>query len=57
MMRRIFNKSFSFTEAEQRDIEQHVRMSPKQRQKAARELKKRVFGMSCRDVRDTHKAR
>jgi hypothetical protein len=52
MMRRIFHKSSSFAEAERWDIEQHVRMSPKERQKAARVLKRRVFGPTCRDIRD-----
>jgi hypothetical protein len=55
MMRRIFKKSSSFSEAERWDIEQHVGMSPRERQKAARILKRRVFGTSCRDIRDAHK--
>lgn len=57
MVVRVFHKSFDFADAERWDIEQHVRMSPKERQKAARELKRRVFGKSPLDVRDAHKAR
>jgi hypothetical protein len=57
MVVRVFHKSFDFADAERWDIEQHVRMSPKERQKAARELKRRVFGKFPLDVRDAHKAR
>ena len=34
----------SFKEAEEWDVIQHVSLTPEQRQKAAAELKKRVYG-------------
>jgi len=51
-MKRVVHKSHNFTEAELWDIKQQVRLSPEERQKAAKELKSRVFGKNTRDVRD-----
>jgi hypothetical protein len=51
-MKRVVHKSHNFTEAELWDIKQQVRMSPEERQKAAEELKSRVFGKNTRDIRD-----
>jgi len=43
-MKRVFQKSKSFKEAEEWDIHQHVKMTSEERQKVANELKKRVYG-------------
>ena len=37
------------------DIEQHVRMSPQERMRAARALKDRVYPPDAEDVRACHK--
>lgn len=54
-MERIIHKSKSFREAEAWDILQHIRMTPEQRQEAAAELRKRVYGAECQDVREAHR--
>jgi hypothetical protein len=53
VMKRIIHKSQSFTEAESWDITQQVSLSPEERQKAAKELKTRVFGKTTKDVRES----
>ncbi|MFC1822573.1 hypothetical protein ACFL9T_07685 [Thermodesulfobacteriota bacterium] len=50
-MERIVNKSHNFKEAEEWDILQHIQMSPEERQKAAEELRKRVYGKNAPDIR------
>jgi len=50
-MKRIVHKSYSFKEAQRWDIRQQVSMSHEQRQKAAKELRRRVFGKNAKDVR------
>jgi len=54
-MKRVIQKSNNFTEAELWDIKQHVKLSPEERQKAAKELKSRIFGKNARDVRNCAK--
>jgi len=54
-MKRIVHKSRDFREAELWDIKQQVSLSPEERQKAAKELKARVFGNQTKDVRDRPK--
>jgi len=54
-MKRIVHKSRDFGEAELWDIKQQVSLSPEERQKAAKELKARVFGNQTKDVRDRPK--
>ena len=56
-MERIFNKSENFIEAEEWDILQEVQMTPDERQEAAKELAKRVYGTDTPDVREGHKKR
>lgn len=56
-MKRVVHKSHNFSEAELWDIRQQVSLSPEERQKAAKELKSRVFGKKTRDVRDRQKAK
>lgn len=51
-MKRIVHKSRDFREVELWDIKQQVSLSPEERQKAAKELKARVFGNQTKDVRD-----
>lgn len=50
----VVHKSKSFAEAEQWDIQQHVRMSPQERQAVARELRRRVYGTDAPDVKEAH---
>jgi len=54
-MKRIVQKSKNFREAEEWDILQHIRMTPKERQDAAAELRKRVYGKDAPDVREAHR--
>lgn len=41
-MERIVKKSFDFESAQEWDIEQHLQMTPQERQRASRLLKERV---------------
>jgi hypothetical protein len=52
-MERIWNKAKNYKEAEDWDIEQHLRMTPEERQDAAKELRKRVYGNKTVDVRES----
>jgi len=52
-MNRTFNKAANHKEAELWDINQQIRMSPRQRKKVAKELKKRFYGRNNPDVRDS----
>jgi hypothetical protein len=54
-MKRVFQKSRNFKQAEEWDILQHVRMTPEQRQKAAEQLRNRVYGKDVPDVREAHR--
>jgi hypothetical protein len=54
-MNRTFNKASSHVEAELWDILQQIKMTPRQRQKIASELKKRFYGDKSLDVRDSRK--
>lgn len=56
-MKRIVHKSYSYTEAERWDIKQQLSLSPEERQKAAKELKVRVFGKTAKDVRESRNKR
>lgn len=53
MIARVVNKARSFTEAEEWDILQNIRMSPEERRHAALELKRRTFGKRQPDVRES----
>ncbi len=55
MMERVANKAKNHKEAEQWDVYQQIRMTPKQRQEIVKELKKRFFGENPRDVRSVKK--
>lgn len=52
MIARVVNKARSFSEAQEWDIMQNVRMSPEERRGVARELRRRFYGDRCPDVRD-----
>jgi hypothetical protein len=54
-MERIINKAKNYKEAEMWDILQQIKMTPRQRQKIAFELKKRFYGNKSPDVRDSRK--
>jgi len=54
-MNRTFNKAANHKEAELWDIIQQIKMTPKQRQKVAAELKKRFYGKNNPDVREARK--
>ena len=54
-MERIVHKARGFQQAEEWDVEQQVRMTPDERQLAARELKERVYGAHAPDVRESHR--
>jgi adenylylsulfate kinase-like enzyme len=50
-MKRIVHISNSFQEASTLEVEQEISMSVEERQKAARALKRKFFGVKCPDVR------
>lgn len=50
-MERTVHKARSFQAAAEWDIQQQVRMTPKERWLAARRLKERVYGRNPKDVR------
>jgi len=52
----IVHKCRSHAEALAGDIEQHVSMSPEERQEVARILKRRAFPSDTKDVRAWHRA-
>ncbi|HSW55774.1 MAG TPA: hypothetical protein VLH59_11865 [Ignavibacteriaceae bacterium] len=54
-MNRTFNKASNHKEAEFWDIIQQIKMTPRQRQRIAFELKKRFYGKNVPDVRDSMK--
>ncbi|HSB06845.1 MAG TPA: hypothetical protein VLK23_16845 [Thermodesulfobacteriota bacterium] len=53
-MKRIFHKAKNFDEAEEWSILQEVQMTPEERQEAAEEIVKRVYGTQRTDVREAH---
>ena len=55
MIKRIVHKTDNYKEAEEWDILQHTRMTPEERQEAAAELRRRVYGTRRPDVREAHR--
>ena len=51
-MKKVVFIARSFREADLRDIDQNISMTPAQRQKAARIIKRRLYGANRPDVRD-----
>lgn len=54
-MNRTFNNAANHKEAENWDIKQQINLTPGQRQKITRELKKRFYGESVPDARTSRK--
>lgn len=54
---RSFHKATSFAAARRWDILQQISLTPEERQRAAKELKQRVFGKHAPDVRASHPGR
>ena len=52
-MKRIYHKAKNFKEAEEWDIHQYLSMTPEERQKVSRVLRKRVYGRKILDVRES----
>ncbi len=57
MMKPIVHKATSFQDADAWDIAQHIKMTPEERQKAAKELRDRYYGKNAPDVRDKIKSK
>lgn len=55
-MERVVHKASSHEDAAQRDVEQHVAMTPEERLRAARVLKNRAFPGYVKDVRAWHRS-
>lgn len=55
-MERVVHVSRGHQEARLWDIEQQVSMTPEERLRAARELKKRAFPQDAKDVRACHRS-
>ena len=51
---RIVHKAYDFKSAAEWDIEQHVRMTPEERMRAARALRERAYPLDAKDVRACH---
>jgi hypothetical protein len=56
-MERTVHKARDFRSAAEWDIAQQIRMTPRERQSAARQLKIRVYGPNAKDVRACHKSK
>jgi len=52
-MERIVNKAKNHKEAGEWDILQQINMKPEERQRIAKELKKKVYGTKTKDIRKT----
>jgi len=48
----VVHKAQSFADADDWDVLQNIRMTPEERRRAARELRRRAYGNDCPDVRD-----
>lgn len=54
-MERIVHKAKNHKEAELWDIYQQVNMKPEERQRAAKKLKEKVFGIKSQDIKEAYK--
>ncbi len=54
IMKRIYHKAKNFKDAENWDILQQINMTPENRQRAAEELRKRVYGVKTIDLKQAH---
>jgi len=57
IMKRIVHKSKDYEEAERWDIKQQKEMTSQERQAAAKELKRRVYGENPPDVREAERSK
>jgi hypothetical protein len=55
-MERVVHVSQGHEEARRWDVEQQVAMTPEERMRAARELKRRAFPPEAKDVRACHRS-
>lgn len=55
-MERVAHKARGFKEADEWEIRQHLAMTPRERMRAARVLKERMFPGKNPDVREWHRA-
>jgi len=55
-MNRSVHKARSHEEARRWDVEQHRRMTPEERLRAARTLKDRAYPSDAKDVREWHRS-
>lgn len=53
-MERVLHKARSFKEADEWDIQQQISMTPKQRLRAAKTLRDRVYPTDAKDIRACH---
>lgn len=56
-MKRIVHKSKNYEEADRWDKRQQKQMTPEERQAAAKELKRRVYGENPPDVRESERSK
>jgi len=56
-MKRIVHKSKNYKDADWWDIKQQKEMTPEERQAAAKELKRRVYGENPPDVREAERSK
>ena len=52
MIEPVVHKAQSFADADDWDVLQNIRMTPEERRRAARELRRRAYGNDCPDVRN-----
>jgi len=55
VIERTVHISKNFGQADEHDRQQHQKLSPSERQKAAAYLKKKIFGSNVKDVRACHR--
>jgi hypothetical protein len=55
-MERVVHKAKSFAEADEWEIRQHLAMTPRERMRAARIIKDRLFPGKNPDVREWHRS-
>lgn len=56
-MDRVVNKSDTFAQADAWDVQQQSAMSPVERMRIARELKRRAYPEPVKDIRECHRNR
>jgi len=54
-MKRVVNIAKNFKEAEEWDIIQQINMTQRERQRIAKELKKKAFGKKVKNIRKLYK--